>query len=65
MGCATLDVTPGVPPHHRSELHLLNLKTRDIVLAAADLPSAVAALDLHSLAPVSYTHLTLPTNREV
>lgn len=49
IGCAKYDVTPGVSAHHRSELHLLNLKTKDIVLAATDLPSAVASLDLSSL----------------
>ena len=27
--------------------------------------SALTALGLHALQPVSYTHLTLPTNREV
>ena len=51
VGCARFDVVPGVAPHHRSELQLLNLKTRDLVLAAADLPVAVAALDLASVAP--------------
>ena len=27
--------------------------------------AALTALGLHALQPVSYTHLTLPTNREV
>ena len=50
VGCASYDVTPGVPAQHRSEVHLVNMKTKDIVLAAADLPAAVAALDLEALA---------------
>ena len=35
------------------------------VLAAAGAGSAMAATDTYNLDPVSYTHLTLPTNREV
>jgi hypothetical protein len=49
IGCAAFDVMPGVDAAHRSELALVNLRTKDIVLAGADCGTAVAQLDLQAL----------------
>jgi hypothetical protein len=49
IGCATLDVTAGVPSQARHEIRFLNLRTGDIVPVAADMPCAVASVDMSSL----------------
>lgn len=46
MGCCEYVVMPGVPQHCRQEVHVINVRTGDIVLVAENCKSAVAALDM-------------------
>lgn len=46
IGCCEYVVMPGVGSQSRSEVHVINLRTQDIVMVGANCPHAVAALDL-------------------
>ena len=54
-------------PHHipiEDSIDLHSFHPRDVVSVAEEYVRAAAAAGLREV-PVSYTHLTLPTNREV
>lgn len=46
IGCCEYVVTPGVGSQSRSEVHVINLRTQDIVMVGENSQHAVAALDL-------------------
>jgi RNA polymerase III RPC4 len=48
MGCCEYVVTPGVGEQCRSEVHVINLRTKDIVMVGENSRHAVAALDIDS-----------------
>ena len=55
-------------PDGRSGLELFRIGLHDVVItdiAMPDMDGIELIIDLTRAAPVSYTHLTLPTNREV
>lgn len=48
-GSARFLLRPAVEHSHRTELHIVNMKTNDMVMVCADCPTAAAAVDLESL----------------
>lgn len=49
VGNARYLMRPGVEHSHRTELHIVNMKTNDMVMVAGDCPTASACLDLEAL----------------
>jgi hypothetical protein len=49
MGCCEYVVRPGVEQHCRREVFVINIRTEDIVMVAANCRHAVAALDIDSM----------------
>lgn len=49
IGSARFLLRPGVEHSHRTELHIVNLKSSDMVMVGADCPTAAACLDLDRL----------------
>eukprot|EP00892_Ulva_mutabilis_P010305 jgi/Ulvmu1/7647/UM038_0076.1 len=49
VGSARYLMRPGIEHSHRTELHVVNMKTSDMVMVAGDCPTAAACLDLEAL----------------
>lgn len=49
IGNARFLLRQGVEHSHRTELHIVNLKTNDMVMVGSDCPTAAACLDLEAL----------------
>ena len=56
---------------HLARLHITKAESEEVMLRITDILALIDEMqsintnDVAPLAPVSYTHLTLPTNREV
>ena len=48
IGCCELVVTPAASQQCRSEIHIINLRTKDIVMVGENSRPAIAALDIAS-----------------
>ena len=49
VGCCDYVLQPGVQPPCRTEVHIINTATKDVVCVAENCASAVAALDVEAL----------------